>query len=279
MVENDGKPNIDDDVQEYAFHSFDNLEADLLGKQTVDPYELKSFEDLKEETQTDFQKVIKIERTFAKEKSFEISPVVRHHRGINSQEEAEEEQRIEEEVARRVELLKNEAIEVGRKQGFDEGREQVFNETRNLVEEKMTHLSTMINEVLANKAEIMEQQKLEIFSMVKSLTKWVTLKELEGDGKYLERLLNKLIVEIQSKENLLVQVNKNDFEAMEDVLEVVSKQLGGLENIRLEIDFDIAQNGIVVESENGIINGTLETQMACIDKLFETVGVEGENEA
>ena len=60
---------------------------------------------------------------------------------------------------------------------------------------------------------------------------------------------------------------------MPEVLEVVQGKLGELTNTRVEIDYDIEAPGIVVESQNGIVNGSLKTQLDSLDKLFEAVGL------
>lgn len=274
MTDSNGKPGFQD-VQEYSFHSFDQLEADLEGRRDIKGFEFKSFEEQKPERKPSFQKAIREERKLAKDNHFEIAPVVRHHRGIVEQEETERERRIAEEVERRVAEVYSKAVEDGKIEGIELGRQEVFEQTRLQSEEKLEVLTHMINNVLATQEEILKDQKAEIFSMIRNLTKWVILRELKDDGAYLERLLEKLIIELQSRNNLLIQVNKSDFEHMPEVLDVVSKKLGGLENIRLEVDFDISEQGITVESENGIIAGTLETQFKSLDKLFESVGLNG----
>ncbi|MCK6596009.1 MAG: flagellar assembly protein FliH, partial [Bacteriovoracaceae bacterium] len=111
---------------------------------------------------------------------------------------------------------------------------------------------------------------------IKNLTKWITLKELDNDGKYLERLMEKLLLEIQTRSNLLIQVNMNDFQKMPEVLEVVQARLGEIKNVRIEIDPAIETRGLIVESDNGIINATLEEQFKGLDKLFEQVLVESQ---
>ena len=55
------------------------------------------------------------------------------------------------------------------------------------------------------------------------------------------------------------------------VLETVQKKLGELSNVRLEIDYDIKGPGIILASDNGIINATLTEQLNNLDKLFETI--------
>ena len=131
----------------------------------------------------------------------------------------------------------------------------------------------MINDVLKTQEDILNSQKKQIYETVKNLTKWIILRELSDDGRYLERLLIKLIKELQTTSKLQVKVNQKYFEDMPDILEVVQSQLGELDSVRVEVDYDIDSPGFIVECENGIINGTLEQQYKALDKLFESVGL------
>ena len=136
----------------------------------------------------------------------------------------------------------------------------------------------MINDVLVLKEEIVNNQKQDLYNLVRNLTKWVILRELKEDGEYITRLLEKLVTEIQTKANLLVQVDQKSFEGMEDVLETVQERIGTLKNVRVEVDYDIDGQGIIIDSDNGIINGTFEEQMISLDKLFESVGLKDERQ-
>lgn len=219
-------------------------------------------------------KVIKAERDRAEESGFNISPIVREYRGMARQEVDERERRVEDEVLKRLEFLKEKAFEEGFQEGIEQGKAEVFDQTRKMTEEKLTHLTSLIQEVLAEKEELLAKEKSEAYRLLRNLSKWIVLRELKEDGAYIERLLEKLITEIGSKQNLLIQVNQQQFDSMPEVLEVVQKKLGELKNVRVETDSDVSANGFIIESENGIINGTLEEQFHQLDRLFEAVGLE-----
>lgn len=260
------------DVQEYKFHNFTDAE--------VDPNEVKAFEfkPLLSSAQAigknDFQKIIKEERTHAKKSQFKVNPIVEKFRGLKDQEEMEYQTAIEQEVARRIAEIQDEAFKAGFDEGVNQGREEIFNEMRSVVDQKLENFSEMVTEVLKTQEEILSIQKKEIYHLLKNLSKWIILRELKEDGSYIERLLEKLLLETQSRQNLLIQVNANDFAGMPEVLAHVQSRLGELKNVRVEIDSQIATRGIIVESDNGIVNATMEEQFKNLDKLFEDVLVE-----
>jgi flagellar assembly protein FliH len=256
-------------VEEYKFKNFTDQDVD------ADKVVLFEFKPLLTSTQAiekkEFQKTIKEERSFAKSSNFKISPIVEKHRGLKDQEEQEYLSRVEKEVARRVGEIQDEAFKAGFDEGVNQGREEIFNEMRSVVDQKLDSFSQMVTDVLKTHDDIINVQKKEIYVLLRNLTKWIIIKELKDDGKYIERLLEKLLLEIQARHNLLIQVNSNDFSDMPEILNHVQSRLGELKNVRVEIDSAISTSGMIVESDNGIINATLEEQFKSLDKLFEDV--------
>lgn len=263
----------DNSIENYEFKNFSSVAND---SDSVENYDFKDLGDLIPRLAKRDGKKAKFERLSAEKKNFNISPIVKEHRGLLKQERDERERKIRDEVERRLDIIREEAFQQGFDEGIEAGKQEIFNQTRAQTEEKLNALVDMINEVLILKEDIINNQKQELYKLIRNLTKWVILRELDGDGEYIPRLLEKLIVEIQTKSNLLLHVDQNSFEGMTDILEVVQEKIGALKNVRVEVDYDINDQGLIIESDNGIINGTLEEQMHSLDKLFESVGLENE---
>ena len=217
----------------------------------------------------EFQKTIKIERTNAHQSHFKVNSITEEHRGFKDQEEAEYEERVRAEVELRVNAIQDEAFKAGFDEGVSQGREEIFNEMRNVVDQKLDNFSQMVTDVLKTQESLLELQKKEIYVLLKNLSKWIILRELKDDGLYVERLFEKLLVEIQARGNLLILVNENNFKDMPEVLEHVEQRLGKLKNVRIEIDSSVNTSGMIIESDNGIINATMEEQFKSLDKLFQ----------
>ncbi|WP_127716593.1 FliH/SctL family protein [Halobacteriovorax sp. HLS] len=258
------------EVSEYEFHAF-SPNDDVSGK--ARNFEFKEIGQLTPAQTNNLEVAIKTERVNAEKSDFQISPIVKEHRGINKQVLKEREVRIEEEVKRRVAAIQENAYKAGFEEGVQNGRDEVFAQNKLASEEKLQNLTNMIVEVLHTRSEILLTQKKQIYGLVRNLTKWIVLRELKDDGQYIENLLEKLITEIQTKSNLLIHVDQKSFEQMPDVLQTVQEKLGELHNVRVEIDYDIEGPGIVLECDKGILNGSINQQMKSLDKLFEPVGL------
>ncbi|OUR96197.1 hypothetical protein A9Q84_07510 [Halobacteriovorax marinus] len=270
MVKANDNSSLYGEVTDYEFKSF-AVNEDMSGE--VKLFEFQEVGKLSSRQENLQDEIVKLERNFSEKSDFQISPIVKEHRGFNKQVSKERELRIEEEVKRRVSALKEQAYREGFDEGMQNGREEIISQSRVASEEKLQTLTSMIVEVLATKSDLLLNQKKQIYSLVRVISKWVVLKELKDDGTYIERLLEKLIMEMQTKSNLLIHVDQQSFEQMPDILQTVQEKVGELTNVRIEIDYDIEGPGIVLECDKGILNGTLVEQMKSLDKLFETVGL------
>lgn len=262
-------------VSDYQFQAFD---TEAVNNKDAKDFEFIDFDKDSPLKKPEHQNIIKAERGAALENHFEISPIVKEHRGLVEQESQEREERIQQEVSKQIEALREKAYQEGFSQGIEEGKSEVIEQTKHEAEEKISLLSEMIERVLKSEQEMIDNYKKEIYTLTRSLTKWVILRELEDDGNYLKRLLEKLIHEINVKSNLLIKVGSSQFDNMPEVLEQVENSLGKLKNIRLEVDEDLDDKGLIVESENGIINASLRQQFKGISHLFESLGVATETE-
>ncbi len=96
------------------------------------------------------------------------------------------------------------------------------------------------------------------------------MKEI-NEKVYLEQLLEKLILELNSRKNLIIKVGREQFAAMPEVMKTVEARVGQLQNTRIEVVPELHHPGIILESENGLIDGSLEGVFANIDRIFGQV--------
>jgi flagellar assembly protein FliH len=218
--------------------------------------------------------VIRSEREFESKTSFEIDSVVKEHRGLVRQADDDYEKRVALEVERRIQTLTEEAYKDGFSKGQQDGEQKAYAESIIQYEEKVEAFSHEIVNLQEQMREIYSKSHDEAYLMVKNLTKWIILKEVD-EKYYLARLLEKIIHEINTKSNILLHVNESSFGYMPEIIKIVERKLGVLTNVRIEIDYDMTENGIVIESENTIVDASLDSQFEAIDRLFRNVGVNG----
>jgi flagellar assembly protein FliH len=239
--------------------------------------EFSEDEVLDEVEQQAHQQIIRQERDSASGSNFKISDDVQKLRGIRDQEHDDYENRIQKDLDLRFAKVEQEAREKGFEEGVEAGKKQAYDEAIIKANEQIVFMQEVVNSLNTQKIQMLTDYKLKILNLVRQLTKWFTMKEVSEDHSYLERLLEKLIHGINTKSNLIVKVNKNDFDIIPEAIAKVESQIGQLQNIRVEIDQDMTERGIIIESENGIIDGSIHAQFQSFDKVFESVGLDGDN--
>ena len=188
--------------------------------------------------------IIRGEREFEKNSSFKISDVVREHRGIKRQEEEDFEAQVEREVQRRLAQMAEETREEAYQQGLAKGREEAF-----------------------------EEGRIQIDSLVDNLKN-----EIDGIALQGAELLEKLIYEVNKKSHLVIRVNAEKFQVMPEIIQSIEAKLGTLTNVRVEISPELKYDGLILEAENTIVDGSLEAQFHSIDRIFEQIGVGNHDE-
>lgn len=268
---------FDDYSGQIGVYEFQDFEDKVIKEDIeVEDYEIKEFAEMKQKIHEKMQTVIKKERLLNEGTQFTISPIIQHFRGLEEQEEREKDEAIEQEVVKRSEEVKQQAYDSGFQKGQENGYQDAYNKMMEEANAKVELLQSYIESIHAERADLLKNEKLKIYETVKTLTKWVILRELKDDGAYLERLLEKLILETQSKTNLLLKVDREYLEAMPEIIERTQDKVGRLTNVRVESVHrtdEEREEGMILESDNGIIDGTLKEQFDSIDKLFDTLDV------
>ena len=263
-------------MQKYRDSEIKSFEfSDLQGTHVVTQGEFKSFnfnelngeaynaEKISDET-------LRSERSFEKKNNFKIEGVVRDSRGLAKQEQSDLEKTIQQEVNRRLEAAYKDAYHEGLEKGREEGKAEAYAEYQETLAQKIDEFTHVVDAVKGQNDKIIEKNRHEIYEFVKRFTKWIILKEI-NEKVYLEQLLEKLILELNARKNLIVKVGRANFSQMPEVIQTVESRLGQLQNVRIEIVPEIHHPGIILESENGLIDGSMEGVFQNIDKIFEQV--------
>lgn len=250
---------------------FSDLESTHVVTQTkFQPFEFQALSGEAVKTMTISDDDIRSERTFAQKNNFKIDEIVKDYRGLSRQEQNDLEQRIQQEVKKRLEAAYQEAYQEGIERGREEGREAALAEYHESLGQKVEEFTHVISQVQGQTDKVLEKNRHEVYEFIKRFTKWILMKEI-NEKVYLENLLEKLILEINVRKNLIIKVGRANFSQMPEVIQAVENRLGQLSNVRVEIVPEINHPGIILESENGLIDGSLEGVFQNIDKIFEQV--------
>jgi len=250
-------------VQEFSFPTLDQTAA--RPSMSVSSFKV---EDLDIAPSAAEEKERQVQRQTAKAQQFKIAPLVMEYRGFQQQEEQEYQNKVNHDVQQRLIALEEEARQRGYQEGLAQGKKEVFEQMRTSAEEKMAALTEMVNSILPHKMELMREQKNQICALIKHLTRWVILRELKDDDQYLGRLVEAAALELlQGNDHLTVRIREADYGRLESLIPILQEKLPQV-IFKAEIDANLKGEGIIIESENGIINASVDEQLQAIDRLF-----------
>lgn len=218
------------------------------------------------------QETIRLERQLEQKNSFKIDKVVRDHRGISEQENDDLEARVSAEVNRRVEEIYQQAFEQGMEAGRQEGMRQIHEIEGGKVQEVADEIQHLMEQFNHQISLATLNHKNEVLKFVKQFSKWVLTKEI-NEKEYLTGLLEKLLHELNTRRNMIIRVNESSYKLMPEIISALESRLGSLSNVRIEVSSEMNYPGLIVESENGIVDASLENTFAKFDRFFEQVGL------
>lgn len=257
-----------DDVKPFEFSELESSNA--VSSPQFQPFNFKHIDGKPINSDNITDETIRNERSFERKNEFRIDETVRERRGLSAQEQSDVEQRIQQEVERRLKEAYQNAYKEGLENGLGEGRAEAMKQFQQSTLVKIQELEEVIG-IVNNQAEaILAKNRQEVIEFIKRFTKWIVLKEI-NEKTYLTNLLEKLILELNARRNIIIKVGKEKFSEMPEVLAAVEEKLGQLQNVRVEIVPDIHYPGIILEAENGLIDGSIEGVFQNIDKIFEQV--------
>ncbi len=186
---------------------------------------------------------------------------------------AEDEERILNEVEKRLEVelavikerIEKEAFESGIREGRKEAHEMVLNEAKPMV----ASFEKMISEFDSMRSEIFKANESMLMKMVSQIAKMVILKEVQVDKEYTSRLITQLIDRMGTRENIKIFVSAEVYSAAEVIKTDLAQNLGQLKNISIELDPDVKDSGCRLETEFGEVDARLSVQLENVIKAFD----------
>jgi len=158
-------------------------------------------------------KVIRAEREAESRTQFKIEGIVREYRGLTSQEQDDLEKRINIEVDRKLKETREAAYREGLDKGRLEGVGNAFAEASVIHREQIEEMAGIVEGLRGQCDSVLEKQHHDAYEMLKRMLKWLVLRDV-SDQAYLPKLLEKLILEMSQRHNLLIRVHPEDFAAM-----------------------------------------------------------------
>lgn len=159
-----------------------------------------------------------------------------------------------------VQALKEEVYQ----KGFKEGQR----ETEQKLQTTIQAFSKAVEDISRLRESIYKQSKQDMISMVMSVVSQVIQVEVVEKEEIIEKVIQKALESAIQSEEYHIKVNPEDYELVDEKKPLFVARLRGLGSIVFEPDSSITRGGCKVESDQGEVDATIETQLEEINRNF-----------
>ena len=237
--------------------------VDMPKEQTISQFEPGKIHDTRGIKYSNVSKGI-ADSSVKKNARFRVSELTRGPLSV----EAEEEERIETEVQRRlavrIEELRAQTTTDAYHEGFNLGKTDGHAEVLTQSGPKLKAFESLLASFEGMKGEIFKANEEFFVHMVQKLTKTVILRELKDDTGYTRRLALHILDRLGTRENIKIFIGAEEQSSVEALKDGLAQTLGQLKNVAIEVDPSIKIGGCRVETEFGEVDGRIEVQLQSI---------------
>lgn len=152
--------------------------------------------------------------------------------------------------------------EVAKKDGYQEGI--------NLAQKDLDNLKEKFAEFFNYKEEVYEKVSECIMDISIEIARKIINKEVEADKEYIIPIIKGAVEEVNKTENkITLKVMPKDVEIVRDKITDIFSGNYFEAKISVIPDNEIKDGGVVVETSNGLIDASIETQLAIIEKALK----------
>lgn len=195
----------------------------------------------------------------------------------NETTEAEYMQRVSSKAAQRaqkmIDIAHTQAEDIRReahKEAYEAGVAQAQQELDAQMEQLSQQFSNILAQVEGGAQYLWNEQREDMALIVKMVAEKVTGLELsENRVKSLYTLLDQALERLEAQRGLNIRVNPADQKLVDELLKRLKGRHHGLERWKLTADPTIHQGGIIMESDFGMVDNTLETRRARVKEILE----------
>lgn len=162
-----------------------------------------------------------------------------------------------------------------RKRAYDEaflaGKEAAQQE----LEAKRTELATLLEEVEAERVSFFDRMEPEVARLSITIAEKVIARQLEVHPETVVDLVKNAMRRMQERETLRVRLNPDDVPIVRAAREDLLSEINGVQKLELIDDRRVGRGGCVVESNNGVLDARIKTQLEEMERVIEEAATRG----
>ena len=192
---------------------------------------------------------------------FQLNPLAAEQSGIAKLQRDALNDKIEEEALQQLKFVQEKAYKAAHELGLSEGREIAFKEYKAKLEEKINNVDNLLKLFNEMKTKLAADHESHLVQMVYHFASRIAMREIKQDPSSILSVVQKVVADAQSDEQLMIRVSPSDLEFLEEVRSKTGKAAEVLKRVKLDATEGITPGGCLLESNYGSIDATVEMRV------------------
>jgi len=158
--------------------------------------------------------------------------------------------------------VREEYFESGRKEGFEQGRQEVEEELR-IAQQLRTRLEAVREQVFARSVK-------DVADAVMLIARQVVRRELSSAPSSIEQLVVSVLEQVRRSDEFVIRLSAGEHKKLSDLTPIIMEKLGRDASFRVESDPKLEPGGVVVETDYGRIDASVEAQIEAFNDVVDS---------
>lgn len=224
-----------------------------------------TFEHKQNVTKAEFEK----SGHFSDNNDFKIDPQVANQMGLSDARSRETKRVFDAEVLKYVQSIKDdaykEAYKLGREDGVQKAKEEALSLAQEEIRNSLKSLTNLLQSLDNHRQKMYADNEAEIVRFCYFLAEKIIFKEVQQNKEYVAEIIKKMV---PSEETSSVRISKADYAFIESHKDLLDADLN-LEAVKFEEDENLIDGDVIVDTENGTLDGKLSTRLDKLKRAIE----------
>lgn len=201
--------------------------------------------------------------------NFTIDPQVATQMGLTNARNKEDKRLFDAEVLKFVQTIKDdayaEAYKLGREEGVKVAKAEALIEAEGEIKNKLQAMVEMTQGLDNYRQKMYALNETEIVRFCYFLAEKILLKEVKANKEYVAEIIKKMIPDDEPCE---IRLSTPDHTFIQTHMHLLEKELN-MQAVKFIADDTLKDGDVIVETKNGILDGTLQTRLQKLKHSIE----------
>lgn len=208
---------------------------------------------------------------------FKMSDLVRIQTGVAELEQKTIAEQVEVIVLERLKSVQEKAYREGYELGREEGRVEALKKHEKDILDKVASLQQLTSSILNLKPDLVSFNEAHLVKLAYFFASLIAMEEIAANPERVLSVIRKSIELAQADEEVTFKVSMKDLQFLEEIKSGNKKEYEFLNRVKFEASEAITPGGVVLETNYGVVDASLEERTKKLWKMLNEVAPKVKN--